>query len=92
MIKVLVADDSAFMRRVITDLFATQPDFKVLDTAKTGKEAIEKVIKLKPDLLTLDINMPIMDGLSALEVIMKDCPLPVVMVSSITRKGADATI
>ena len=65
MIKVLVADDSAFMRRVITDLFATQPDFKVLDTAKTGKEAIEKVIKLKPDLLTLDINMPIMDGLSA---------------------------
>lgn len=92
MIKVLVADDSAFMRRVITDLFESQSDFKVLDTAKTGKEAIEKVIKLKPDLLTLDINMPIMDGLSALEVIMKDCPLPVVMVSSITKEGADATI
>ena len=92
MIKVLVADDSAFMRRVITDLFESQTDFQVLDTAKTGKEAIEKVIKLKPDLLTLDINMPIMDGLSALEVIMKDCPLPVVMVSSITKEGADATI
>lgn len=87
-----MADDSAFMRRVITDLFESQSDFKVLDTAKTGKEAIEKVIKLKPDLLTLDINMPIMDGLSALEVIMKDCPLPVVMVSSITKEGADATI
>ncbi len=87
-----MADDSAFMRRVITDLFESQTDFQVLDTAKTGKEAIEKVIKLKPDLLTLDINMPIMDGLSALEVIMKDCPLPVVMVSSITREGADATI
>ena len=92
MIRVLVADDSAFMRRVITDLFESQTDFQVLDTAKTGKEAIEKVIKLKPDLLTLDINMPIMDGLSALEVIMKDCPLPVVMVSSITKEGADATI
>lgn len=92
MIRVLIADDSAFMRMVLSDLFKKQPDFEVIDTAKNGKEAVEKVLKLKPDLLTLDINMPIMDGLQALEVIMKDCPVPVVMCSSLTKEGADATI
>lgn len=92
MIRVLIADDSAFMRMVLSDLFKKQPDFEVVDTAKNGKEAVEKVLKLKPDLLTLDINMPIMDGLQALEVIMKDCPVPVVMCSSLTKEGADATI
>lgn len=92
MIRVLIADDSAFMRMVLSDLFKKQADFEVVDTAKNGKEAIEKVLKLKPDLLTMDINMPIMDGLQALEVIMKDCPLPVVMCSSLTKEGADATI
>mgnify|MGYP002474752165 CR=1 FL=1 len=92
MIKVLVADDSAFMRRVITELFEAQPDFQVLDTARTGKEAVEKAVRLKPDLLTLDVNMPVMDGLAALEVIMKDFPLPVVMISSLTREGSDTTI
>lgn len=92
MIKVLVADDSAFMRRVITELLEAQPDFQVLDTARTGKEAVEKAVKLKPDLLTLDVNMPVMDGLAALEVIMKDFPLPVVMISSLTREGSDTTI
>lgn len=92
MIRVLVADDSAFMRRIITELFAAGPDFQVIDTAKTGKEAVEKVVKLKPDLLTLDVNMPVMDGLAALEIIMKDSPLPVVMISSLTKDGSDATI
>lgn len=92
MIRVLIADDSAFMRMVLSDLFKKQADFEVIDTAKNGKEAVEKVVKLKPDLLTLDINMPIMDGLQALEVIMKDCPIPVVMCSSLTKEGADATI
>lgn len=92
MIRVLIADDSAFMRMVLSDLFKKQPDFEVIDTAKNGKEAVEKVLRLKPDLLTLDINMPIMDGLQALEVIMKDCPVPVVMCSSLTKEGADATI
>ncbi len=92
MIRVLIADDSAFMRMVLSDLFKKQSDFDVIDTAKNGKEAVEKVLKLKPDLLTLDINMPVMDGLQALEVIMKDCPVPVVMCSSLTKEGADATI
>ena len=92
MIRVVVADDSAFMRKVLSDLFTQQPDFEVVATAINGKDAISKVEKLKPDLLTLDVNMPVMDGLQALEVIMQDCPLPVVMVSSLTKQGADETI
>lgn len=92
MIRVLIADDSTFMRMVLSDLFKKHSDFEVVDTAKNGKEAVEKVFRLKPDLLTLDVNMPIMDGLQALEVIMKDHPLPVVMCSSLTKEGADATI
>ena len=70
MIRVVVADDSAFMRKVLSDLFTQQPDFEVVATAINGKDAISKVEKLKPDLLTLDVNMPVMDGLQALEVIM----------------------
>ena len=92
MIRVLVADDSAFMRKVLSDLFKAQPDFEFLGTAVNGKDAVEKVLRLKPDLLTMDVNMPVMDGLQALEVIMKECPLPVVMFSSLTKEGADATI
>lgn len=92
MIRVVVADDSAFMRKVLSDLFTQQPDFEVVATAINGKDAISKVEKLKPDLLTLDVNMPVMDGLQALEVIMQDSPLPVVMVSSLTKQGADETI
>ena len=92
MIRVIIADDSAFMRMVLSDLFKKQPDFEVLDTAKNGKEAVEKVLRLKPDLLTMDVNMPVMDGLQALEIIMKDCPIPVVMCSSLTKEGANATI
>jgi len=92
MIRILIADDSAFMRKVLSDLFARQPDFDVVGVAYNGKDAIAKTVKLKPDLLTLDINMPIMDGLTALEFIMKECPLPVVMISSLTKIGADATV
>lgn len=92
MIRVLVADDSAFMRMVLSDMFKKQPDFELVDTARNGKDAIEKVKKYNPDLLTLDVNMPVMDGLQALEIIMKECPLPVVMCSSMTKEGTDATI
>lgn len=92
MIKVLVVDDSAFMRKLITDVFANEPDFLVLDTARNGKDAIEKIKKLKPDLVTLDVEMPILDGLKALETIMSECPTPVVMISSLTRAGAEATL
>ncbi len=92
MIRVVVADDSAFMRKVLSDLFEKTADFQVVGTARNGKEAVELVAKHKPDLLTLDINMPVMDGLQALQVIMKDCPVPVLMFSSLTKKDADETI
>ncbi len=92
MIRVLIADDSAFMRMVLSDMFKKQKDFEVLGVATNGKEAVEKVKTMKPDLVTMDVNMPVMDGLQALEAIMKDCPTPVIMFSSLTQEGAKATI
>ena len=92
MIRVVIADDSAFMRMVLSDMFRKQPDFEVIGVAVNGKEAVEKVKTLKPDLVTMDVNMPVMDGLQALEAIMKDCPTPVIMFSSLTQDGAMATI
>ncbi|MBE8951427.1 MAG: response regulator, partial [Quinella sp. 3Q1] len=92
MIRVLIADDSAFMRKVLSDLFKSQSDFEVVGTAVNGQDAIEKVKKFQPDVLTLDVIMPVMDGLNALAVIMEQCPLPVVMVSSTTQKGTNETI
>ena len=74
MIRVLIADDSAFMRKVLSDLFTKQNDFQVVGTAINGKDTVEKVKKLKPDLLTLDVMMPVMDGLDALAIIMDECP------------------
>ena len=92
MIRVLIADDSAFMRKVLTDLFNKQKDFEVAGTAVNGRDTVEKVRQLKPNLLTLDVNMPVMDGLDALAIIMEECPLPVVMFSSLTQQGTDETI
>ena len=92
MIRVLLVDDSVFMRKLLSDLFAAEPDFTVIDTARNGKDAVEKVKKLKPDLVTMDVEMPVMDGLQSLEIIMRDTPVPIVMVSSLTRDGAEATI
>jgi len=92
MIKILIVDDSAFMRKLLSDLFSSAPDFTVLDTARNGVDAVEKVKQLKPDLITMDIEMPLMDGISALEIIMKNTPTPVLMISSLTRDGAEATI
>ena len=91
MIRVLIADDSAFMRMVLSDMFKKQPDFEVVGTAVNGKDAVEKCKSLNPDLVTMDVNMPVMDGLQALEQIMSDCPTPVIMFSSLTRDGANAT-
>ena len=92
MIRLLIVDDSAFMRKVLSDLFKNEADFQVLDMAKNGIEAVEKVQKFSPDVVTMDIEMPMMDGLVALEKIMEVKPTPVVMVSSLTKAGADATI
>jgi two-component system chemotaxis response regulator CheB len=92
MIKVLIVDDSAFMRKVLSDLFAAEADFEVLDTARNGKDAVDKARRLKPDVITMDVEMPVMDGIKALEFIMREAPVPVVMVSSLTRDGAEATL
>lgn len=92
MIRVLIADDSAFMRKVLSDLFKGQSDFEVVGTAVNGQDTIDKVKKFQPDVLTLDVVMPVMDGLTALGIIMEQCPLPVIMVSSATQKGANETI
>ncbi len=91
-IKVLIVDDSSFMRKIIKDIVESQPDIEVIDTARNGKEALEKVIKLQPDVVTRDVDMPVMDGLTALKEIMEANPVPVVMVSSLTSEGAEVTL
>jgi len=91
-IKVLVVDDSAFMRKAIENMLKKDPEIEVAGFARNGKDAIEKIEELKPDIVTLDIEMPIMDGLSALKKIMSTNPIPVIMVSSLTTEGAEATI
>lgn len=90
-INVLVVDDSAFMRKMIGNILSSDEGIHVIGTAKTGKEAIEKVIQLKPDVVTLDIEMPVMNGLDALKFIMKECPVPVIMLSSLTQEGATSS-
>lgn len=91
-INVLVVDDSAFMRKSLSLLLESDPQINVIDTASDGLIAIEKIKKLKPDIVTLDIEMPKMDGITALGIIMKECPTPVIMVSSLTIEGADVTL
>lgn len=91
-IKVLVVDDSAFMRKIIQDILNSENDIKVISTAKNGKEALEKVKTLNPDVITLDVEMPEVDGLSCLREINKISNTPVIMLSGLTREGADLTI
>lgn len=91
-IKVLVVDDSAFMRKSLGLLLESDPQIEVIDTAADGRVAIEKIKRFKPDIVTLDVEMPVMDGITALEIIMKECPTPVIMVSSLTIEGADTTL
>jgi len=90
--RVLVVDDSVFMRKIITDLITEDPLFQVIATAKNGKEAIKLVKELKPDAVTMDIEMPELNGLDALKIIMNEQPTPVVMLSSLTQDGARETI
>ncbi|MFF2908577.1 chemotaxis response regulator protein-glutamate methylesterase [Paenibacillus sp. NPDC057934] len=90
--KVLVVDDSAFMRKIISDLIENDADFQVTATAANGREAIEKVNDLRPDLVTMDVEMPEMNGLEALKIIMAERPLPVIMLSGINEEGMKETI
>ncbi len=91
-INIVVIDDSAFMRKSITLMLESDPEIKVVATAREGGEGIEMIRRYKPDLVTLDVEMPGMNGLEALKVIMKELPLPVLMVSSMTTDGAEATL
>ncbi len=90
-IKVLVVDDSALVRKIITDILESDPMIEVVGTANNGKSAIFKNHTLEPDVITLDIEMPIMDGLQALQEIIRTRPRPVIMMSVLTQHGADAT-
>ena len=87
-IKVLIIDDSALVRRVMTDILSADPMIEVVGTAPDAQIATRQIRKLEPDVLTLDIMMPGMDGLEYLERLMKSHPMPVVMVSALTQKGA----
>jgi len=91
-IKVLIVDDSAFMRKIIADIISSDSTIEVVGIAKNGAEALEKVKSLKPDVITLDVEMPVMDGLTCLKEILKISRIPVIMLSSFTKEGADATI
>lgn len=91
-IKVLVVDDSPTMRQIVTRILEDDPDINVVGSAKSAHQARELIKMLNPDVMTLDVEMPEMDGLSFLERVMRLRPMPVVMVSSMTAKGTDTTI
>lgn len=91
-IRVLIVDDSALMRQILTSMLSSDPMIEVVGTAPDPYVARQKIKELNPDVLTLDIEMPRMDGLQFLDKIMALHPMPVVMVSSLTQEGADATI
>jgi two-component system chemotaxis response regulator CheB len=91
-VKVLVVDDSSFFRRRVTEIVNQDPLLEVVDTAVNGKEAIEKALSLRPDVITMDIEMPVLDGISAVREIMAKCPTPILMFSSLTQAGAKATL
>lgn len=91
-VRVLVVDDSAFMRKVLETIFNADPHFQVAGHAKDGREAVALAESLKPDVITMDINMPHMDGLQATAQIMTTNPRPIVVVSSESRDGAASTL
>jgi two-component system chemotaxis response regulator CheB len=92
MIKVLIVDDSALIRKVLTDILKEDKEIDIVGTARNGKDALEKIPLLNPDIITLDVEMPIMDGLTTLKNIMSTYKLPVIMISSLTKEGADLTL
>lgn len=91
-VRVMIVDDSAFMRKVISEILNEDRDINVIETARNGKDALTKIEKTLPDVITLDIEMPIMDGIETLEKIIKDYDIPVIMLSSLTIEGAETTL
>ncbi|MFC4320162.1 protein-glutamate methylesterase/protein-glutamine glutaminase [Litchfieldia salsa] len=92
MIKVLIVDDSAFMRKLITDILSNEENIEVIGTARNGEDCLTKLKTLKPDVITMDVEMPVMNGLDALKEVMALYKLPVIMLSSTTKEGASNTI
>ncbi|HEY6349089.1 MAG TPA: chemotaxis response regulator protein-glutamate methylesterase [Candidatus Angelobacter sp.] len=91
-IRVLIVDDSAFMRKVLQAIIAADPQLEVCGEARDGRDAVTQNEVLKPDVITMDINMPHMDGLQATEIIMSSNPRPILVVSSESREGAEVTL
>jgi two-component system chemotaxis response regulator CheB len=91
-VKVLVVDDSGFFRRRVSEILSADPNIQVIGTATNGREAIDQAIALKPDVITMDYEMPMMDGITAVRNIMQRCPTPVLMFSSLTHEGARVTL
>jgi len=92
LIDVLVVEDSAFMRKVISEILEADPEIKVVANAINGLDGVKKASLLKPDVITMDIEMPTMDGIEAVKEIMKTNPTPIIMISAYTKKGAQKTI
>ena len=90
--RVLVVDDSAFMRRAMTQMLTSDPNIEIVGTGRNGKEGLALAKSLEPDVITMDIEMPEMDGLTALRRIMKECPTQVMMVSSLTTEGSHVAL
>jgi two-component system chemotaxis response regulator CheB len=91
-VRVLVVDDSAFMCSALSRMIASDPSLRVVAIAKDGREALEKIHALQPDVVTLDVEMPGFSGLETLKRIMREVPRPVIMVSSFTQRGAEASL
>ena len=91
-IRVLIVDDSAFMRRAIERLITQQPGIEVVGYATNGVEGVQKALELRPDVITMDVEMPQLDGVSAVTEIMKTVPTPIIMLSTTTTEGAATTI
>lgn len=91
-IRVIIVDDSALMRKKLTEILMSDPEIEIVGLARNGKDAIEAIHALKPDVVTLDIEMPVMNGLEALGYIMSEIPTPCLMVSAFTKQGTEETI
>jgi len=90
--KVLVVDDSSFFRRRVTDILNKDPQLEVIDVAVNGQEAVDKALALKPDVITMDIEMPVLNGIAAVKKIMVQSPTAILMFSSLTHQGAKSTL
>ena len=91
-VRVLVVDDSNFFQHRLKDIINEHPDLKVIGIASNGREAVEKAEELKPDIITMDFEMPVMDGVTAIKLILANQKVPILMFSSLTYEGAKVTL